>query len=155
MDRSCRCDKETRLWLVDLKKSAPTVAQPISLKANSSLALETMPERLAFLHAALGYPVPATFEKAIEQGHYTSIPELTLARVRKILKPSAATIKGHLDMARKTCVRLRQKRNASHRSVSQEQQKIFRICNRQSRVWNAATQYMLNASISLAKYIRI
>ena len=60
-----------------------------------------MPERLAFLHAALGYPVPATFENAIEQGRYTSIPELTSARVRKLLKPSAATIKGHLDMTRK------------------------------------------------------
>ena len=77
-----RRDKETRLWLVDLEKSAPTVAQPITLKANSSLARETIPERLAFLHVALGYPVPATFENAIEQGHYTTIPELTSARVQ-------------------------------------------------------------------------
>ena len=67
--------------------------------ANSALSREMMPERLAFLHAALGYPVPATFEDAIEHGHYASIPELTSARVRNFLKPSAATIKGHLDMA--------------------------------------------------------
>ena len=80
-----RRDKETRLWQVDLANSITTVAQPSTLKANSALARETMPERLTFLHAALGYPVPATFENTIEQGHYNSIPELTSARFRKIL----------------------------------------------------------------------
>ena len=119
-----RRDKETRLWLVDIANysklanvtltvanvhaplnlttnSETTVTQQNTLMANSDLARETMPERLAFLHAALGYLVPATFEDAIEHGQYASIPELTSARVRKCLKPSAATIKGHLDMARK------------------------------------------------------
>ena len=39
-----------------------------------------MPERIQFLHAALGYPVLKTFLDAIKNGHYTSIPELTAAR---------------------------------------------------------------------------
>ena len=41
-----------------------------------------------------------TFRDAIEPGHYYSVPELTAARASKFLDLSAATIKGHMDMAR-------------------------------------------------------
>ena len=60
-----------------------------------------MPERIQFLHAALGYPVLKTFLDAIKNGHYTSIPELTAARAWKYLKQSEATIKVYLDMTLK------------------------------------------------------
>ena len=117
-------DKLTGLWIVDLadqsnrsksalavpiektpqccsSNSALTVSEPVTLTPNSEIARETIPERIQFLHAALGYPVLDTFCDAIEPTHYSSVPELTEARASKFLEPSAATIKGHMDMARK------------------------------------------------------
>ena len=90
----------TGLWIVDLSTQSMShnpslvAADPETLIANSEIASETMPERIQFLHAALGYPVLTTFIDAIENGHYTSIPELTAAHARKYFKQSAATIKG-------------------------------------------------------------
>ena len=83
------------------RNPALAAVDPTTLTNNSVIARETMPERIQFLHSALGYPVLTTFVDAIENGHYTSIPELTAARARKYLKKLAATIKGHLDMTRK------------------------------------------------------
>ena len=97
----------TGLWIVDLATQsmnhnpALAAADPATLTANSAIASKTMLERIQFLHAALGYPVLTTFIDAIDNSHYTSIPELTAACARKYLKHSAATIKGHLDMTRK------------------------------------------------------
>ena len=98
---------ETGLWIVDLAthrmshSPALVAADPTIITANSAISSETMPERIQFMPAALGYPVLTTFIDTIENGHYISIPELTAARAREYLKQSAATIKGHLDMTRK------------------------------------------------------
>ena len=75
----------TGLWIVDLSTQSMShnpslaAAYPATLTTNSENSRETMPERIQFLHAALGYPVLPTFIDAIENGHYTSIPELTAA----------------------------------------------------------------------------
>ena len=100
------CDTATGLWIVNIAKqsmsqnSALTATEPETLTENSEIASETIPERIQFLHAALGYPVLTTFLDAIENGHYTSIPELTASRARKYLKQSADTIEGHLEITR-------------------------------------------------------
>ena len=95
-------DTATGLWIVDLATQsmshnpALAAADPKNLTANSAIVSETMPERIQFLHAALVYPVLTTFIDVIENGHYTSILELSAARARNYLKQSEATIKGHL-----------------------------------------------------------
>ena len=97
----------TGLWIVDLATQITihnpslVAADTATLTDNSAIASETMPERIQFLHAELGYPVLTIFIDATENVHYTSIPELTAARARKYLKQSSATIKGHLDITRK------------------------------------------------------
>ena len=106
-------DMATGLWIVDLATHSMThnpelaVADPATLTANSEISSKTMPEHIQFLHAALGYPVLTTFIDAIENGHYTSITELTTACAQKYLKQSAATIKGHLEMTQKNAVSTR------------------------------------------------
>ena len=108
-------EKATGLWLVNIadqsnrsnsalafpterspqccsSKSALMVAEPVTLTAKSAIACETITELIQFLHAALGYPVLDTFRDAIEPGHYSSVPELTVATASKFLDPSAATI---------------------------------------------------------------
>ena len=109
-------------------KSALTAAYQENLTANSEIASEMIPERIQFQHAALVYPVLTTFLDVIDNGQYTSIPELTAARARKYLNQLAAMIKGNLDMTRKNVRSTRAKKNALRRSCSQEQPKHPRIC---------------------------
>lgn len=56
---------------------------------------------MQFLHAACGSPVPSTWIKAINNGHFATWPGLTAELVRKHLPKSTATIKGHLNQQRK------------------------------------------------------
>ena len=55
---------------------------------------------IKFYHASAGSPVTSTWCKAIDNGHYTTWPSLTSARVRRHLEKSIPTIKGHLDQRR-------------------------------------------------------
>ena len=57
-------------------------------------------ELVTFLHAACFSPVVSTFIRAIDNGHFLSWPGLTSALVRKHLKPSLFTAKGHLNQDR-------------------------------------------------------
>jgi hypothetical protein len=54
-----------------------------------------------FLHAACGSPVPSTWIKAIDSGHFATWPGLTANLVRKHLPKSTTTVKGHLNQQRK------------------------------------------------------
>jgi hypothetical protein len=67
----------------------------------SAIAAETLGERIAFLHACAGSPALTTFRDAIQNGNYTTWPELSAQRVDKYLIAPAATIMGHLDQQRK------------------------------------------------------
>jgi hypothetical protein len=69
--------------------------------AMSAIAAETLGERIAFLHACAGSPALTTFRDAIQNGNYTTWPELSAQRVDKYLIAPAATIMGHLDQQRK------------------------------------------------------
>jgi hypothetical protein len=53
------------------------------------------------LYAAAGSPVPLTIIKAMEAGNFTTWPTLTEQQVKKYLKISEATVKGHLNQTRK------------------------------------------------------
>jgi hypothetical protein len=56
-----------------------------------------------FVHAALGYPAPTTFLKAVTNGYITGpsqFPRLTPKMVRKYMPNTIATARGHLDKTR-------------------------------------------------------
>ena len=54
-----------------------------------------------YYHATAGYPVPATWLKAITKGHYMTWPGLTHQLVSKYLPKSIITAKGHQHRRRK------------------------------------------------------
>ena len=67
----------------------------------STLETQTASDRIAFLHAAAGYPVLSTWIQAIEKGFYATWPGLTVQAVRRYLPKSIITTMGHLDQQRK------------------------------------------------------
>jgi hypothetical protein len=66
---------------------------------------------IQYLHTAAGSPVPSTFIKAIEDGNCRTWPTLMAQHVKKYLKKSEATVKGHLNQTRKN---VRSKRPKTH-----------------------------------------
>jgi hypothetical protein len=52
----------------------------------------------AFLHACAFSPLPSTFLRAVQCGHFKSWPGLTMTLITKHLAKSLATSKGHLRM---------------------------------------------------------
>jgi hypothetical protein len=86
------------LWQMD---------QPITTRikeehfASAAIHFNTMAEIVRFSHAAMGYPVLATLDKALENGWVTGIPGLTRQTLRKHPPFSDATIKGHMAQTRK------------------------------------------------------
>jgi hypothetical protein len=100
------CDNLSGIWNVELPKHmnvntplpGPKIIQHAAM---STIAAETLGERIAFLHACAGSPALSTFRHAIQAGFYTTWPELTAEIVDKYLITPAATIKGHLDQQRK------------------------------------------------------
>jgi hypothetical protein len=65
------------------------------------VANNTIADRIAFYHAAAFSPVISTWCDAIDNGHFTTWPELTSAQVRKHLPHgSGPMLKGHLHQQR-------------------------------------------------------
>jgi hypothetical protein len=76
--------------------TAPNMA-PTPHSANSAYHAQNKSGLVRFLHGAAGFPVPSTWAAAVEAGHYTTWPGLTVALINKHLPKSEATIKGHLQ----------------------------------------------------------
>jgi hypothetical protein len=75
--------------------------EPTIGTANSMVVNNTIADRIAFYHAAAFSPVISTWCDAIDNGHFTTWPELTSAQVRKHLpNGSGPMIKGHLHQQR-------------------------------------------------------
>ena len=74
---------------------------PATEAVNASIETSTKEDLIAFLHATAFSPVPSTFIKAIQRGHFATWPGLTAEAVRKHLPKSIATTLGHLDQSRK------------------------------------------------------
>jgi hypothetical protein len=66
----------------------------------STLATQTARDRIAFLHAAAGYPVQSTWTQAIDKGFFATWPGLTTAAVTRHLPKSLVTALGHMDQTR-------------------------------------------------------
>jgi hypothetical protein len=97
-------DPTSRLWKIPLGQTqAPSpraTLQPMPHQAYSAYHTSSQADHISFLHAAAGYPVPSTWIKAIDRGHYTTWPGLSSSAVRKHLPKSLATVQGHLNQSR-------------------------------------------------------
>jgi hypothetical protein len=81
---------------ITTKTNEPTIGTANSMGANTTIA-----DRIAFYHAAAFSPVISTWCDAIDNGQFTTWPELTSAQVRKHLPHgSGPMIKGHLHQQR-------------------------------------------------------
>ena len=97
------------LWTIEIAipnitpKTQPTPTLLPKYVGNhlSTLETKTASDRIAFLHAAAGYPVLSTWIQAIEKGFYATWPGLTVQAVRRHLPKSIVTTMGHLDQQRK------------------------------------------------------
>jgi hypothetical protein len=83
-------DTSTNLWVIPMSNQAPTdQLGPANNehRANSAYRTSTLPELVQFLHAACGNPVPFTWIRAIEQGHFAT----ALARPNSQSRPKTCT----------------------------------------------------------------
>jgi len=105
-------DYTTGMWQVQLPTNSATNplhatadlpgSNILQHAAHAVVAAESMPERIAFLHACAGSPAISSLCTAIDAGYYTTWPDLTLARVCQHLKePPTAKVQGHLDQQRR------------------------------------------------------
>jgi hypothetical protein len=90
------------LWNIPLAPKAPMPLAPpkvLSHSANGAIRHAQTKQDLAnFLHACAFSPVPSTFLRAVQRGHFQSWPGLTPSLITKHLSKSLATSKGHLRM---------------------------------------------------------
>jgi hypothetical protein len=87
------------LWNLNLNDQSPSApaSQQLSHAANNVYELQNKQDIVRYLHQACCSPVPSTWIKAIEAGHFTTWSGLTTDLVRKHLPKSiATTTKGHL-----------------------------------------------------------
>ncbi|KAL7506393.1 hypothetical protein ACHAXN_005053 [Cyclotella atomus] len=63
---------------------------------NSVYELPNTEQVIAWYHAAAGYPIKASWIKAIDAGFYATWPMLTAKAVRKHFPESDETAKGHM-----------------------------------------------------------
>ena len=68
---------------------------PIHHQALATVAHPSLPDRIAFYHAALFSPVLTTWLKAIKHRNLDSWPKLTAKQITKYGQTTEATIKGH------------------------------------------------------------
>ena len=95
--RGHRDSTTNKLWHLRLPAEKPT--ENVALAAVTHTA--TLSDLVAFAHAALFSPVPSTLYKALHRGFLPPFPGLDLKSFSKYTPTSEATIKGHLDTARK------------------------------------------------------
>ena len=89
------------LWNIPLEPCPPTQQSPTRShpnQANVILRQDITKRKLAkYFHAAAFSPVKSTFIAAINNGHFTSFPGLSVSLISKNLPQSPFTVKGHLD----------------------------------------------------------
>ena len=69
-------------------------------QANNLYSLPSMPKRIAYLHACLGFPTKAAMLDAAAAGRLTGIPFATVSNIREHYPETKETPKGHLEQQR-------------------------------------------------------
>jgi hypothetical protein len=90
------------LWVLNLKNDT-TIAPTNTTNqhaANNVHEHRSQKDIVKYLHQACCSPVPSTWIKAIDAGHFATWPDLTSNLLRKHLPKSIATTKGHLRQER-------------------------------------------------------
>ena len=85
------------LWVTDIAhttKSDNTMVP--SNNANNVHKMRSIPDLVAYHHQSCWCPTTRTWIKAINRGHFVTFPGSTRQAVRKHLRPSIATAKGHM-----------------------------------------------------------
>eukprot|EP00957_Ditylum_brightwellii_P125211 9544748-Ditylum_brightwellii.AAC.1 len=104
-------NKSNGLWYLPLPRvDGNILIKPISYKINAKQPIATYnniyklhakKDLVQYFHAASFSPVLSTWCKAVCRGYFTTLPGLTEKLVQKNLHKSNATVKGHLNQARK------------------------------------------------------
>jgi hypothetical protein len=116
-------DRTTGLWTVpldDTEKTGESENKIETNEINNVYEISKVYDTIQYLHATAGSPVPSTFIKAIESGNFTTCPTLTAQHVKKYLKKSEATVKGHLNQTRKNVRSTRPKTNHVSEDAAKE-----------------------------------
>jgi hypothetical protein len=91
------------LWNIQMTTTPPPNTKIPSMRPTAlltTLAQQTAGDRIAFLHAAAGYPVASTWLAVIKQGFYMTRPGFTARAVLHHLPISTVSVLGHLDQQR-------------------------------------------------------
>jgi hypothetical protein len=83
-----------------LHPRTPPITGSVNAMFHTTLAHDTIANRIAFYHASCYSPSLSTWCSAIDAGHFTTWPGLTSAAVKKYPPQSMAMHQGHLDQAR-------------------------------------------------------
>ena len=92
----------------------------VSLSAFSAYDLPSVKALVLFFHASAGYPVKATWLKAIKTGFYRSWPGLTYSNASKYCPAAVPTTKGHMTQVRQG-VRSTKQKTTVHKKQEQEE----------------------------------
>jgi hypothetical protein len=103
-----RSDATNGLWTLDplrpsttpLASSSTPITGSVNAMFHTTLAHDTMTNRIAFYHASLFSPSLSTWCQAIDDGHFPTWPGLTSSAVRKHPPQSIPMHQGHLDQVR-------------------------------------------------------
>lgn len=87
------------LWIVPAPAACPRPPAPLAMHL-SATHRNSVADRVAFYHAAMGSPPISTWCAAIDAGFLTTWPDLTSAQVRRHPPFSIPMIHGHLDQQR-------------------------------------------------------
>jgi hypothetical protein len=92
-------DQNSGMWRIPL---APNVPMEIGREhsAHNVYEQKSIQSTITYLHACCFSPVTDTWLKAIQNGHCTTWPSVTVENVRKYLSKSDATSKGHMNQIR-------------------------------------------------------
>ena len=69
-------------------------------QVNNLFNLPSTEQRVAYIHACLGFPTKAAMLSAARAGRLLSIPFATVANINKFYPETKETPKGHLDQQR-------------------------------------------------------
>ena len=87
--------------------------------------LPSLPQRVAFIHACLGFPTKATLLEAAREGRLLGIPFASPENIHKYFPESDETAKGHMEQQRQGV-----------RSTKEEEKQIKREKDIQIKVWD-------------------
>jgi hypothetical protein len=92
-------DKESSLRCVPLEPDIP-LETGREHSAHNVYEQKSIQDTITYLHSCCFIPVPDTWLKAIQNGHFATWPSITVENVRKYLPKSDATSKGHMNQIR-------------------------------------------------------